>query len=73
MHDPYAPRNYVKSFTMSNKHYQGLSDRWLVEVTYIKGGPRSHFEGTMEECNAFIQRTLVKTGQPYSDQRENHG
>jgi hypothetical protein len=57
----------VKSFSMSNKHYKGLSERWTVEVTYIGGGARSHFEGTMAECQQYIERTLVKTGQPYSD------
>lgn len=61
---------YVKSFNLWNNHYQGLSELWHVEVTYIGGGPRQHFEGTMEECNAFIQRTLVMTGQPYSDKQE---
>lgn len=55
---------YVKNFKLSNKHYQGLSELWLVDVTYIGGGPHDHFEGTMEEVQAFITRTLVKTGQP---------
>ena len=58
---------YVKSFDLSNKHYKGLSDKWLVDVTYIGGGPHSHFEGTMEECHAYILRTLVKTGQPANE------
>ena len=54
----------VQRFTLSNKHYKGLSEMWLVEVTYVGGGPRSHFEGTMTECQAYMLRTLVKTGQP---------
>ena len=57
----------VKNFTVSNKHYRGLSERWMVEVTYIGGGPRSHYEGTMEDVQAYMLRTLVKTGQPASD------
>jgi hypothetical protein len=57
----------VKDFRVSNKHYRGLSERWLVEVTYIGGGPRSRYEGTMEEVQAYMLRTLVKTGQPAND------
>lgn len=57
----------VKGFQVSNKHYRGLSERWQCEVTYIGGGPRSHFEGTMEEVQAYMLRTMVKTGQPKND------
>jgi hypothetical protein len=54
----------VKNFHLSNKHYKGLSEIWLVEVTYIGGGPRGHFEGTMIQCQAYMLRTLIQTGQP---------
>jgi hypothetical protein len=62
--------NLAKTIKLSNKHYQGLSEQWIAEVIYIKGGPRSRFEGTMEECGEFIKRTLVKTGQPYGETGE---
>jgi hypothetical protein len=58
--------NMIKNIRLENKHYRGLSELWIVDVSYIQGGPHSRFEGTMNECSAFIQRTMVKTGQPYT-------
>ena len=56
----------VKNFHVSNKHYQGYSEVWVVQVTYVGGGARQRFEGTMEEVQAYMLRTMVKTGQPAS-------